>query len=57
MSDTPRVPKTIRMSPEGVEAVQKIATRYGVDWSTAARRMLAVAYPKMPVKWPNPKEF
>lgn len=51
-----RVPKTIRMSPGGVAAVQRIADRYGVDWSTAARRMLAKAYPLMPDTWPV-KEF
>lgn len=44
------------MSQAGVAAVQEIATRYGVDWSEAARRMLATAYPKMPNEW-HVKEF
>lgn len=52
----PRIPKTIRLTKEGVEAVQVIADRYGVDWSEAARRMLATAYPVMPRKWPQ-REF
>lgn len=58
MSDSKkeRVPKTIRLTPDGVKAVQEIADRYGVDWSEAARRMLGVAYPKMPREW-HVKEF
>lgn len=52
----PRVPKTIRLSPAGVEAVQAIADRYGCDWSEAARRMLAYASVRMPQRWPV-KEF
>lgn len=51
-----RIPKTVRMTPAGVQAVQEIADRYGVDWSEAARRMLATAYPKMPTEW-HVKEF
>jgi hypothetical protein len=46
-----RVHRSIRISPGGDAAVQEIASRYGCDWSEAVRRMLRVAYPKMPDRW------
>lgn len=52
----PRISKSIRLSAQGVRLVEEIAKRYDVDFSTAARRMLAKAYPLMPDTWPT-KEF
>jgi hypothetical protein len=48
-----RVARSVRMTPGGIRAVDEIANRYGCSWSEAVRRMLAIAYPDMPAKWPG----
>jgi hypothetical protein len=49
--------KTIRLSDNEIIDVDVIGAREEVEWSEAARLMLAYAYPRMPKGWrPKPKE-
>lgn len=54
MRPEPRINKPVRMSPNGVKAVQEIADRDGVSWAEAVRRLLKWATSpgqRMPKGW------
>lgn len=46
--------KGLKLSDTGIEAVQAVADRDGVNWSEAARRMLHYASVHMPARYGQP---
>ena len=48
-----RIMKGIKLSDHGIAEVQRVADRDGVNWSEAARRLIAYGTWKMPPGW-NP---
>lgn len=47
-----RTPKTVRLSPAGVAAVQEVADHYGCSWGEAARRVMQLGTCAAPYRWP-----